>query len=73
MVLEIIAVNWVYGINNLCRDIEFMLGKKTGLYWKFCWTLLIPILLSIIFIYSQILAKPLKVGIHTLSPGIIGE
>lgn len=72
VVFEIAAVHWVYGINNFCRDVEFMLGRKTGYYWKFCWTLLIPILLSVIFIYSQILAEPLKVGKHTLSPGIIG-
>lgn len=72
VVMEVAAVHWVYGINNFCRDVEFMLGRKTGVYWKFCWTLLIPILLSVIFIYSQIVAKPLKVGIHTLSPGVIG-
>lgn len=72
VVFEIIAVHWVYGINNFCRDIEFMLKRKTGWYWKFCWTLLIPILLAIIFIYSQTTAKPLKVGSYELPPGFIG-
>lgn len=72
VVFEIIAVQWVYGINNFCRDIEFMLGRKTGWYWKFCWTLLIPILLAVIFIYSQATAKPLSVGSYELPSGFIG-
>lgn len=72
VVFEIVAVQWVYGINNFCRDIEFMLGRKTGWYWKFCWTLLIPILLSVIFIYSQVQSQPLKVGSYQLPAGFIG-
>lgn len=73
MVLEVAAVHWVYGINNFCRDIEFMLGRKTGIYWKFCWAFLIPVLLAIIFIYSQITAKPLKAGSYVFGPGANGK
>jgi len=58
--LEVIAVQWIYGVNNFCRDIEFMLGRKTGLYWKFCWAILIPIVLLVVFIYVLIKAKPLS-------------
>nr|XP_045610357.1 sodium-dependent nutrient amino acid transporter 1-like isoform X1 [Procambarus clarkii] len=71
VVFEIAAVHWVYGVNNFCRDIEFMLGKKTGVYWKFCWAFLIPVLLSVIFIYSQIIAEPLKTGTYVFTPDII--
>ncbi|XP_064091113.1 sodium-dependent nutrient amino acid transporter 1-like [Macrobrachium nipponense] len=69
VVFEMAAVHWVYGINNFCRDIEFMLNRKTGYYWKFCWAILIPALIAIIFIYSQAVAKPLKVGDYTFGPG----
>jgi len=68
-VLEVVAVNWVYGINNFTRDIEFMLNRKTGYYWKFCWVILIPVLLSVIFIYSQAIATPLKEGSYVFGPG----
>ncbi|XP_068205011.1 sodium-dependent nutrient amino acid transporter 1-like [Palaemon carinicauda] len=69
VIFEMAAVHWVYGINNFCRDIEFMLNRKTGYYWKFCWAILIPVLITIIFIYSQVEAKPLKVGSYEFGPG----
>ncbi|KAK4305035.1 hypothetical protein Pmani_023058 [Petrolisthes manimaculis] len=70
-VLEVIAVQWVYGVQKFCRDIEFMLKRKTSLYWKFCWAFLIPVLLGIIFTYSQAIAKPLKAGSYEFSQGAI--
>lgn len=69
IVFELAAVHWVYGVNNFSRDIEFMLGKKTGIYWKVCWAGLIPVLLIIIFIYSQITAKPLTSGSYVFGTG----
>ncbi|XP_071521737.1 LOW QUALITY PROTEIN: sodium-dependent nutrient amino acid transporter 1-like [Panulirus ornatus] len=72
VVLEVAAVHWVYGLKKFCRDIEFMLNRKTGIYWKFCWAFLIPVLLAIIFVYSQATAKPLKVGSYTFGPGANG-
>ncbi|KAK7081863.1 hypothetical protein SK128_003055 [Halocaridina rubra] len=69
VIFELGAVHWVYGVRNFCRDIEFMLGRKTGIYWKFCWAFLIPVLLAIIFIYMQIVAKPLKSGSYTFGTG----
>ncbi|ODM92807.1 Sodium-dependent nutrient amino acid transporter 1, partial [Orchesella cincta] len=55
--IEIIGIVWVYGLNNVCRDIEFMLEKdvkKIGIYWKFCWGLFIPIILIAVLIRSLI-------------------
>ncbi|MCL4146132.1 UNVERIFIED_CONTAM: hypothetical protein GTU68_056566 [Idotea baltica] len=48
--LEVAAVQWIYGMKNFLRDIEFMLGRKTGIYWRFCWSIFIPLLLIYIFI-----------------------
>ena len=52
VVLEVIAVSWVYGLSNISRDIEFMLKRPVGWYWKFCWGFFIPVLLSIILVYT---------------------
>lgn len=71
--MEVAAVQWVYGINNFCRDIEFMLKRKTGLYWKFCWTILIPAMLAFIFAYGQYKAKPLSSGDYVFSAGANGK
>lgn len=35
--LEVGAVSWVYGLSNFCNDIEFMLNRKVGWYWRVCW------------------------------------
>lgn len=51
VVFECIGVCWVYGLENLCNDIEFMLQRKTGPYWRLCWAFIIPVGLSINLIY----------------------
>lgn len=67
MILELVAVMWVYGFSNFIRDIEFMLKRKTGLYWKICWIFFNPIFLGVVFVYSQIVAKPLTYGAYVFS------
>ncbi|OXA50584.1 Sodium-dependent nutrient amino acid transporter 1 [Folsomia candida] len=52
--LEMIGFVWIYGLNNLVRDIEFMLNIKISWYWKFCWSIFIPVSLSVIFIQATI-------------------
>jgi len=59
-IVEVGAVAWIYGLTNVCRDIEFMLGIKLGFYWKFCWGFFIPVGLSVILIYSFIANQELK-------------
>jgi len=41
--LECAGVSYVYGLGNFCNDIEFMLGRKVGIYWRLCWGFIIPI------------------------------
>lgn len=69
MIIEIIVVMWVYGLRSFLRDIEFMLKRKTGIYWKICWGVFNPIFLIVVFVYSQVTAKPLKYGDYVI--GII--
>ncbi|ODM97620.1 Sodium-dependent nutrient amino acid transporter 1, partial [Orchesella cincta] len=49
--LEIIAVSWVYGVNNFCKDLKFMLGRETELYWKVCWAFIMPVFLLSLLVY----------------------
>jgi len=49
--IEVGAISWVYGLDNFCRDIEFMLGRKVGWYWRACWGFIIPVGLFGILIY----------------------
>ncbi|CAL8120169.1 unnamed protein product [Orchesella dallaii] len=57
--LECIGIAWIYGLSNITQDIEFMLGIKLNWYWKICWGLVVPVVLSIILVYSLATAKPL--------------
>lgn len=59
-IAELIAFGWIYGVNRLCHDIEFMLGIKTGLYWRLCWGIFTPIFMTAILIYHLIDLQPLK-------------
>lgn len=40
------------GLKNFLRDVEFMLGIRLGIYWKFTWGFFIPLSLLAIFVYS---------------------
>ena len=72
-VLEVVAVQWVYGVDNFCADIEFMLGRKTGWYWRICWAFIIPVSLLVIFFYVVIANEPLTHGSYVFGTGAIGE
>ena len=47
--IEVIGFVWIYGLNNLLRDIKFMLDIDLGIYWKFCWSFVIPLTLTFLF------------------------
>ncbi len=55
---ELISVSWLYGMNNIRRDVRCMLGEKfTGkafYIWYALWGLISPV---IIFVSHKILAK----------------
>ncbi|XP_071521550.1 sodium-dependent nutrient amino acid transporter 1-like [Panulirus ornatus] len=72
MVFEVVAIMWVYGIRKFIADIEFMLRRKTGLYWKICWGVVSPLFLSFVFVYSQLEAKPLTYGSYVFDTVAIG-
>ncbi|XP_073975726.1 sodium-dependent nutrient amino acid transporter 1-like isoform X2 [Rhodnius prolixus] len=35
--LELVGFLWIYGINSLCNDFEFVLGYKLSRFWKVIW------------------------------------
>lgn len=58
-IAQLIAFGWVYGVSRLCRDVEFMLGRKTGWYWRICWGFVTPALMLAIFVYNLSTYEPL--------------
>ncbi|ODM96691.1 Sodium-dependent nutrient amino acid transporter 1 [Orchesella cincta] len=41
--LECAGISYVYGLSNICNDIEFMLGRHVGIYWRICWGFILPV------------------------------
>uniref|UniRef100_A0A8C7XBH5 Solute carrier family 6 member 4b n=1 Tax=Oryzias sinensis TaxID=183150 RepID=A0A8C7XBH5_9TELE len=57
--LEAIAVSWFYGINRFSNDVQAMLGKAPGLFWRVCWVGISPAFLAYIIVSSLLKAPPL--------------
>ncbi|XP_063994384.1 sodium-dependent nutrient amino acid transporter 1-like [Diachasmimorpha longicaudata] len=60
--LEITGVFWIYGLENFLSDTEFMLNKRPGVYWRFCWGIATPLVLATILIYTIATLTPLTYG-----------
>lgn len=50
-IIELITVSWIYGVDRFCKDIEFMLKRKTGSYWRLCWKFITPFIMISILLY----------------------
>ncbi|KQS70212.1 sodium-dependent nutrient amino acid transporter 1 [Drosophila erecta] len=58
-IAELYTIGWIYGTDRLCKDIEFMLGRKVGLYWRLCWSIFTPVIMTVILIYFYATYQPL--------------
>ncbi|XP_034097312.1 sodium-dependent nutrient amino acid transporter 1 isoform X1 [Drosophila albomicans] len=58
-IAELYTIGWIYGTDRLCKDIEFMLGRKVGLYWRLCWGVFTPLIMTVILIYFYATYEPL--------------
>ncbi|XP_007949812.1 inactive sodium-dependent neutral amino acid transporter B(0)AT3 [Orycteropus afer afer] len=55
---EVIGVVYIYGMKRFCNDVEWMTGRRPGLYWQVTWKLVSPLLLLSIFVaYIMLLAQ----------------
>ncbi|XP_017760556.1 PREDICTED: sodium-dependent nutrient amino acid transporter 1-like isoform X1 [Eufriesea mexicana] len=57
---EVIAISWVYGVDNFLDDTEFMVGSRPSFYWRFCWCYLTPLTLLSILVYFLTELTPIK-------------
>jgi len=69
--LECVGVMYIYGIKNFCKDLEFMLNMKVSWYWKICWGIIVPVMLTVVMIYTFATAKRLEHNGHPLPDSAI--
>lgn len=67
-IAELYTFCYIYGVNRLCKDIEFMLGFRPNFYWRFCWWFVTPALMTVILFYSLWNLEPLKNGSNDYPP-----
>lgn len=72
-VFEMFTFAWIYGVGRICRDIEFMLGIKTGLYWRICWGFITPVMLAAILFYHIATYKPFTFNGYVFTNGMYGK
>ena len=51
---ELIAIMWIYGVNNFSKDIKLMIGSEPMMFTKICWAVICPLLLIAILIVSLV-------------------
>lgn len=47
------------GTKRLCQDAEYMLNIKTSIYYRICWSIITPLAMIIILVYTLLTMKPL--------------
>ncbi|XP_064608098.1 sodium- and chloride-dependent creatine transporter 1-like [Liolophura sinensis] len=53
--LECLVISYVYGINRLQRNLEYMLGFRLIPYFKVCWAVITPLFAGFLFIMDIVL------------------
>jgi len=61
-IFEMIAIMWIYGVNSFCEDLKVMLGFSPNMYFKVCWVVICPLLLTCIFVAACIAWTPPSYG-----------
>lgn len=58
-IIELVAIFYFYGLQNICIDVQFMSGRNVSFYWRICWFLLAPAIMMIVLIYSTVTMESL--------------
>ncbi|KAK7088491.1 hypothetical protein V1264_022404 [Littorina saxatilis] len=58
--MEVVAVNWIYGVGRFADDIESMLGFRPNIFWRTCWSVICPVGLFLLFVLSFVGYQPLS-------------
>ncbi|MBN3308362.1 INE protein, partial [Amia calva] len=57
---EVVGICWIYGVRRLSQNVEEMTGKKPNIFFTVCWTVVSPLLVTVILIFSIIQFKPAR-------------
>eukprot|EP00041_Stephanoeca_diplocostata_P035337 m.1241998 g.1241998 ORF g.1241998 m.1241998 type:complete len:240 (-) comp24681_c0_seq37:418-1137(-) len=52
--MELVAVSWIYGVDNFIADVEAMTNRTLSRWWWYAWKWVTPFCVGFIFIWSVI-------------------
>ncbi|XP_030648789.1 sodium- and chloride-dependent GABA transporter ine [Chanos chanos] len=65
---EIVAICWLYGVKRLSQNLEEMTGKKPSIFFRACWLVICPVLITVILVFSVIQFKPARYESYVYPP-----
>ncbi|CAM9127446.1 unnamed protein product [Lampetra planeri] len=65
---EVVAVCWIYGVTPLSNHLEEMMGIRANVFFRLCWLIVAPVLITIILIFSIIQFQPARYGDYVFPP-----
>lgn len=42
-----VSICFIYGLDNFCSDIQIMIKRPVGMFWRLCWKFVSPVLLTV--------------------------
>uniref|UniRef100_W5M635 Transporter n=1 Tax=Lepisosteus oculatus TaxID=7918 RepID=W5M635_LEPOC len=57
---EVVAICWIYGVRRLSSNVEEMTGHKPNWFFTGCWTVVSPLLVTVILVFAVIQFKPAR-------------
>uniref|UniRef100_A0A3Q1CU20 Transporter n=1 Tax=Amphiprion ocellaris TaxID=80972 RepID=A0A3Q1CU20_AMPOC len=57
---EVIAICWSYGVTRLSANVKEMNGSRPNIFFRVCWLVVAPVLITVILIFSIIQFKPAR-------------
>uniref|UniRef100_A0A3Q2XR53 Si:ch211-283g2.1 n=1 Tax=Hippocampus comes TaxID=109280 RepID=A0A3Q2XR53_HIPCM len=64
---EVIGICWLY-VNRLSDNLEEMTGKRPSIFFRLCWQIIAPFLITVILIFSIIQFKPARYEGYVFPP-----
>ncbi|KAI0218826.1 Sodium- and chloride-dependent glycine transporter 2 [Lamellibrachia satsuma] len=59
-IFELIAIIWVYGFTRFADDVEMMIGRRPNIYFRVCWTVVAPVIITGIVAFKAVQHQPLE-------------
>uniref|UniRef100_H3BX90 Transporter n=1 Tax=Tetraodon nigroviridis TaxID=99883 RepID=H3BX90_TETNG len=65
---EVIAICWIYGVKRLSSNLEEMTGMRPNIFFRACWLVIAPVLITVILVFSIIQFKPARYEGYVFPP-----